>query len=466
MLPTEDTISAIVTPQFPSGIGIIRISGRDSISIAGKVFRSSKPLTEYETHKAVFGTFSDPQKNTDIDEGLCLIMKGPNSYTGEDVVEFNLHGSPILLREALGVISREGARLAEPGEFTFRAYMNGKMSLTQSEAVNDLILARSEAGMRNAFLQMKGSLQDRFIYLRNNIFEVLSNFEADIEFPEEGLNTITRHEALERLDSARAELVELADSYSLGRKIEEGIRIVICGPPNSGKSTLLNSLLNKDRALVHDTPGTTRDIIEDFIEINGAMIRLVDTAGIRDDAEEIEEQGIRKTYQSIKDADLVLLVQSVDFSEDEAKILYKHITGLITGSKSEGIVTRIYSKGDILDPGRKQELSDSIGKTGLLISAKEDWGISELEEVFSRTFETLNPADADGRIITSLRQKQLIESCSALILRAIEGTERKTPLEYIAVDLNEVLDSLDQLTGLKPTDDVYDLIFSRFCVGK
>ncbi|MFC1556263.1 tRNA modification GTPase, partial [candidate division KSB1 bacterium] len=257
MLPYNDTVAAVATPLFRGGIGIIRISGPDAFDIADAVFDGKTKPSTARTHTALYGYVRDPESGKSVDEALCLVMRSPNSYTGEDVAELSVHGSPLLLQQILDIIFSCGARQAEPGEFTYRAYMNGRLSLTQAEAVQSIVNSQSDAGLRNAFLQLQGSLRDSLKDIRNEILEMSANFEADIEFPEEGLNLLTKEQAFTILENLTDKISEFLDSYALGKKIEEGLRIVICGPPNSGKSTLLNRLLNEDRAIVHSLPGTT-----------------------------------------------------------------------------------------------------------------------------------------------------------------------------------------------------------------
>lgn len=486
MLPIDDTIAAISTPLFSSGIGVIRISGRNAISIADKCFSGGTPLTKCPAYKAQYGQFSDPgpdpiSKNSNkinvlsidgdsntidnsleaLDNVICLVMRSPKTFTGEDIVEFSMHGSVILLKKALNILIACGARLAEPGEFSFRAYINGKMSLTQSEAVHSLISAKSESGMRNAFLQLQGTLQDKLSVLRADVLEILANFEAEIDHPEEGLNFLTSDDATKELSKVSNSIRELGDSYELGKKIDKGISVVICGPPNSGKSTLLNALLNEDKAIVHETPGTTRDFIEGNLEISGAVINLIDTAGIRDASGEIEEEGIRRTIKKANEADIAIWVRpnnknNNDSSNIDDEAIFKNI------NNREKLII-VSSKGDLLGEDAR---TNNNGESSLLLSAKEGWGLDKLRKLISNELATLNIENHDGAIITNLRQNRLLIKTSDLLNNALNGIKTGLGYEYIAVDINESLNTLDELIGLEPEGDMYDVVFKNFCIGK
>ncbi len=466
-LPVDDTIAAISTPLFPSGIGVIRISGPDAYKITDSIFEGTGIPSSRDSYSALHGYVQDPQTGVQIDEVVCLVMKGPNTYTGEDVVELSAHGSPFLLQEIIKVIIANGARQAEPGEFTYRAFINGKMSLTQAEAVHQLIHARSETGLRNAFLQLQGSLQKRIQRLCNSAVELLSDFEAEIEFPEEGLSFISKKDATLRLKLLIKGCSELASSYTIGKKIEEGVTITLCGPPNSGKSTLLNRLLNKDRAIVHYEPGTTRDVIEETVVINGATLRLVDTAGIRDTDESVEEHGIKKTYSVLKKSDLVIWIDSVSEKDTTNDFLFQKVHSYIHDHSKHIQVLRLLNKSDLLKNDQRKQLVDECSNgTQCVVSAKRGWGISQLRNTISDCIGKLHVPIYEGTIVTSMRQRQLLDAAKDALKRVLNGLQNNISLEYLCIDLQEGIEGLNQFIGKNPPQDIYKIIFSNYCVGK
>jgi tRNA modification GTPase len=466
-LPLDDTITAIATALLPSGIGVIRISGPDALQIADMVFEGKKPSTSSQSQTVLHGFIKNVGNGKRIDEALCLVMKKPNTYTGEDVVELSLHGSPLLLQETISIIISCGARQAEPGEFTYRAFINGKMSLTQAEAVHQLVSAKSETGLRNAFLQLQGSLQKKMQNLRDTALGLFSNFEAEIEFPEEGFEFITAKDAVKTLKLLISTCKDLSDTYVIGKKIEEGIIVTICGPPNSGKSTLLNRLLNEERAIVHFQPGTTRDIVEGTMTINGIALRVVDTAGIRDAYDTVEGYGIKKTFAVLKQSDLVIWIDSVQSKKSSNKKLFAKIRSHISNHSKNIQILSLLSKSDLLDTHERKALQKKYSNgSPYLISAKRGWGISLLRTKVSECMDQLNVPDYEGTIITSLRQRQILDSCKVSFVRVLTGLTKNISLEYICVDLQEAIDGLDQFIGTACQGDIYKLIFKNYCVGK
>ncbi len=452
----EDTIAAIATAPGEAGIGVIRISGSRAIPIAGKVFVSmnGKRFEEPESHKAVYGMIKDG--DTPVDECILLPMLAPHSYTGEDVVEIQCHGGPMALRTILGLLLRHGARAADPGEYTKRAFLNGKLDLSQAEAVMDVIQAKNPFALESSVRQLKGAVHDRLAGLREELLYELAYLESALDDPEH----ITLDGFGERLaEKSRKwigtlhDLMEAADN---GRIRKEGIGTVIVGKPNAGKSSILNVLLGEDRAIVTDIAGTTRDTLEETLQLRGIMLRVTDTAGIRETDDVVEQLGVERTRECVKTADLVLYVADSSVPTDEND---DAIREMIRGKKAVVLL----NKSD-LPPVSGEE--DFPGFPVISVSAKENTGLDGLYEWIMEQFFQGKISCGDEMIITNVRHKNLLAEAGESLERVLEGIQAGMPEDICAIDLMDAYERLGFITGESVGDDLVNEIFSKFCVGK
>lgn len=460
----DDTIAAISTPFGEGGIGIVRLSGKDSLDIVDKIFFSpkNKGVKELRSYRIIYGYIIDPATGEKIDEVIVSVMRSPYSYTREDVVEINCHGGMIPLRKTLEVVLKQGARLAEPGEFTKRAFINGRIDLSQAEAVLDLIRAKTEESSRIALEQLQGGLSEKITALRDTLTEICAHVEAYIDFPEDEIEVKSDQTLLENLKNVRTELDALLKTYDEARFFREGLAIAIVGRPNVGKSSLLNALLKKDRAIVTEIPGTTRDIIEEYLNIKGLPIRIMDTAGIRDVEDIAEKEGVRRSLISIENADLVIAI--FDRSEPH----YIEDLEVIEKIKNKNIIV-VFNKCDlppILD--KKMIMSQLLPYTSnfLDISALRGDGIEKLKDKIFESCLKDWKEEREGVVISNIRHKLAIEKASEAIERAILALREGYPLEIFALELRETLDRLGEIVGIVSTDDILNKIFSEFCIGK
>ena len=454
----DDTIAAIATPIQASGLGVIRVSGTQAVSAVDTLFKSNgKPLRKMETHKLVHGWITDNGEL--IDKVLVVVMCAPHSYTTEDVVEIQCHGSPFVMRIILDLVLQQDVRLADAGEFTHRAFLHGRLDLTQVEAISDLIHANSEIGAKLAAQQLRGKLFHAIDEVKKKVVRFASLVEASIEFPEEGQEFPQREECMQNMDQTCEELERLLYNANLGRKIRDGFDVVIIGCPNVGKSSLLNTLLCEQRAIVTTIPGTTRDTIEESLEIKGIAFHLTDTAGIRKTEDLIENEGIRRAHDVWKKADLVLLI--LDASE---KLLAEDLSLIREIDKERTIV--VLNKRDLLGDKAPLWYEKILGLESVLISAKTGEGC---EEVKSRLFKkaTLGGLVEGNKIwITNRRQQQAAKNALSAMNSARECLNHSGGEELIAVDLRSCLNALGEIVGKTTPDDLLGEIFSEFCIGK
>jgi tRNA modification GTPase len=457
----EDTIAAIATPVGAGGIGVIKISGPEALTIGHRLFHQSGSVETNQSHHLYHGHIFEPETGKTVDEVLISFMSGPHTYTREDVVEINCHSGLAVLDRILGLVIRAGARLAEPGEFTRRAFINGRIDLTQAEAVLDLINSKTKRSLHLASEHLKGGLQTVITDLRANLLDMLATIEAAIDFPDEDLELLEEDQLAARLHQlVRDPIVDLLEHYEDGRILREGLSVIIAGKPNVGKSSLLNNLLRSNRALVTPIPGTTRDVIEESFSLRGIPLRLVDTAGLRQADNLVEELGMEFTRERLARADLVLFVldRSSSLTAEDLQI-YKDI-----GTKPRLIIINKIDLDSHPDFASVREHFQE--ETFVETSALHGDGMEALKD---RVFDTIlgQRLDTETSVVApNLRHKICLEQSLEAVNRASELLDAKSSAELVAVEVQEALARLGEIIGLTTTEDLLDLIFSQFCIGK
>lgn len=463
----DDTICAMSSPPGTGAIAVVRLSGKDAVKICDNVFFSAKKSKKLKAQKANtihLGTLRD--KDTVIDEVLVSIFQAPNSYTGEDVIEVSCHGALYIQQKILQLFINKGARLAKPGEFTLRAFLNRKLDLSQAEAVADLIASTSEASHKLAIQQMRGGFSDELKILRKKLLNFISLIELELDFSEENVEFADKPELKKLVNSINNFIKRLISSFDLGNVIKNGVPVAIIGEPNVGKSTLLNVLLNEDKAIVSEIPGTTRDAIEDNITIEGISFRFIDTAGLRDTTDKIETLGVEKTFQKIHQASIVLLL--VD-AQDSIEVINKAISKLksrITDTSAKVIV--VVNKIDKLNKKQINEKFQTIlsdKDTFVFISAKKLINIEHLTDCLLKTLN-LSSLSKNDVIVTNVRHYEALVKSSEAVSRVLDGLKNNISGDFLATDIREVLHYLGEITGEITTDEILGNIFEKFCIGK
>jgi len=452
-----DTIAAISTPKGEGGIAIIRISGDKSFEILDKIFVKKNPNANLGFYKLNYGFIKDGEKT--VDEVMAVRLKAPKSYTCEDIVEINCHGGTLVSEKVLELVLRNGARHAESGEFTKRAFMNGRIDLSQAEAVMDIIQGKTEKSVSLSLDQLRGDLRDKVNQFKKALLDITAHVNVVLDYPEEGIDDPLPAELRNNLEKVYEEANRLINSYDTGKKIKEGIKTVIVGKPNVGKSTLLNALLHEERAIVTHVAGTTRDVIEEIINIKGVPLVLVDTAGIRKTDDIVENIGVEKSKQFIWKADLVLLVldASKELENEDIEVINQ-----IKENKKKVIV--LLNK---IDLNKKINLAGHNLENIVEISAKDNIGIEDMQEkIYSYIVEEDVENSSEKLIITNIRHKTALEKTKDAIKNIFETIDMGLPMDLISVDLKEALDSLSEITGEISSEDILDHVFGNFCVGK
>ena len=455
----EDTIAAIATAPGEGGIGIIRISGDESKSVLDKIFIPANP-SSLQNRKMSYGNIVDPLSNKVIDEVVCVYMKGPKTYTVEDVVEINCHGGMVPLRKTLELVLANGARMAEPGEFTKRAFLNGRLDLSQAEAVIDVIKAKTDKTFDVALNQLEGIFSERIREIRNKLVDILVNLTVNIDYPDEDIEEIKYEKLSFDLNEVLSEIDNLLSSADTGRIMRDGLSVAIIGKPNVGKSSLMNSLLKETRAIVTEIPGTTRDTIEEHISIKGIPVRLTDTAGIRETDDIIEKIGIEKSKESFNQADLVIFIldSSRNLENEDMEIME-----LINPDKTVILLNKI----DLNQILKKDDiLLKNPGFTIIETSMKNQMGISEIENKIVDLVYGGKVSQNNNLMVTNVRHKDILEKSRKSLDDAINMVKMQEALEFIEIDVNSAYESLGEIIGETVQDDIINEVFARFCLGK
>ena len=453
-------IAAIATAPGEGGIGIIRISGEKSLQVAQSIFKSKsgKMIKDYNARTLIYGTVVDNEKV--IDEVLVAYMKGPNSYTAEDVIEINCHGGFISVKKILELILSKGVRLAEAGEFTKRAFLNGRIDLSQAEAIIDVIKSKTDMAHEVAQSQLEGSLAKKIKDLRMNVTEVLAHLEVSIDFAEEDVEEITYQTLEEKALELRNEIKKLYDTAESGKILRDGLKTVIVGKPNVGKSSLLNSILGENRAIVTDIAGTTRDVIEEFVNIKGIPLKIVDTAGIRETEDVVEKIGVEKSRESFSTADLVIMVldASRKLSEEDMEIL--------ESLKNKKTIV-LLNKMDLEPQIELEKIEEFVNSEDIIkISALKHQGIEELQDKIEAMVYHGSVKNSSNLMITNSRHKDALFKAYESINDAISAIEQRMPYDFIEVDFKNIWDYLGYINGDTVREDLLDTIFANFCIGK
>lgn len=453
----NDTISAISTAYGEGGIGIVRMSGSRSYEILSDIFDN---IDKVENRKLTYGHIRDPRDGRTVDEVLVAYMKAPHTYTGEDVVEINCHGSMVALRKILDITLKEGASLAEKGEFTKRAFLNGKIDLSQAEAVIDLIKASSSSGYDVALSQLDGSFGKNISEIRQKLVDILVDITVNIDYPDEDIEEIVYENLRENIFKIKEDIDYLISTSDTGRILKDGIKIAIIGKPNVGKSSLMNRLLMENRAIVTDIPGTTRDVIQENMMIGNIPVILIDTAGIRETDDKIEKIGIEKSKETFNDADLILfLLNSGDVITDEDYSIMNRVA-----NKN---VLVLLNKSDMDRKIETDRIKEILGdKTFLDTSMETGQGVEELKDIIEKMVYKGNLKQDNSLIVTNARHLNLLRDASAFLEDSLKSIESNQPLEFIEIDVKNTYDDLGAILGEEVGDDILNEVFSRFCLGK
>jgi tRNA modification GTPase len=451
----EETIVALATPNGVGAIGVIRLSGPDAIMIANSVFKG-KDLTKQDSHTVHFGQIAD--RDLLLDEVLVSLFIAPRSYTRENVVEISCHGSNYIIESIIKLLIKKGARSAKPGEFTLRAFLNGQLDLSQAEAVADLIASNSKASQQVAMQQLRGGFSNQLQTLREQLVNFASLVELELDFSEEDVEFANREQLKQLIHDIVKIVGQLIQSFELGNVIKNGVNTVIAGRPNAGKSTLLNALLNEDRAIVSHIPGTTRDTIEEVLNISGINFRLIDTAGIREATDAIEQIGVQRTMEKISQSALLIYVF------DSAEITIEELNNDLENLQKPGIAMLIVAnKADLLN--EEQLLSLPHIQSATIISAKQKQHIDELKhKIYSSAVKY--KLDGGETLVTNVRHLEALQKTNSALIRLLDGIDAHVTSDFLAMDIKQALHYLGEITGTVTTDDLLENIFSKFCIGK
>lgn len=456
----EDTIAAVATAYGEGGIGIIRISGEEALPILQEIFEFHGDTDTFTSRRMTYGKIIDKEKNQIIDEVLAVYMKGPKTYTAEDVVEINCHGSMVSLRKTLALVLRKGARLAEPGEFTKRAFLNGRLDLSQAEAVIDMIRAKTDKSFDVAVSQLEGRLSLKVEEIRQKLLDLLVDITVNIDYPDEDIEEMTYEKLEESIVETQDMIEKLLATSSTGKMIREGIKIAIVGKPNVGKSSLMNGLLKETRAIVTDIPGTTRDTIEEVLSIRNIPVYLVDTAGIRETSDKVEKMGIEKSKEAFNQADFIL------FLLDGSRPLEEEDLQIMEFLKERKSLVLI-NKRDLGEAISIEEISAKLPASQVIeASLLKGQGITEIEDAVEDLVYGGEIVQKESMMVNNVRHIELLQQAVKSLTDALHMSERREALDFIEVDVKNAYERLGEIIGETVSDDIINEVFARFCLGK